>query len=159
MWGFIFLKTNTLLIANADFYLSTYMKKTFLIALALCFAVLVSAAEKVTLETLQADWNKYNNQVVTLTTPLVVCGNFYDSLILAPQRLYCPEEFAVGLADGDSTLYYQIIEQNKQNSICVHCRNAYYDVRTGDIIKNFTRHINKCENIFFLSSWIFHCKC
>ena len=139
--GLRFFKTNTLRIANADLYLSTYMKKTFLIALTLCFAVLVSAAEKVTLETLQADWNKYNNQVVTLTTPLVVCGNFYDSLILAPQRLYCPEEFAVGLADRDSTLYYQIIEQNKQNSICVHCRNAYYDVRTGDIIKNITARV------------------
>ena len=95
-------------------------------------ALLVSATERVTLEQLQADWAKYNDRMVELTTPLVVCGSFYDSLILAPERLYCPDERAIGLADGDSTTYWQIVEQNRAKSICIHCRNNYYAVRSGD---------------------------
>ncbi|MCR5050376.1 MAG: hypothetical protein K6A36_04765 [Paludibacteraceae bacterium] len=102
-----------------------------------CLAALcVQAAERVTLEQLQADWAKYNDRMVELTTPLVVCGSFYDSLILAPERLYCPEERALGLADGDSAMYWQIVEQNRAKSICIHCRNNYYDVRTGDRIRS-----------------------
>ena len=98
-----------------------------------CLIALTSnAIERVTLEQLQADWNKYNDRMVELTTPLIVCGSFYDSLILAPERLYCPDERAFGLADGDSTMYWQIVDQNHAKSICIHCRNNYYDVRTGD---------------------------
>ena len=101
----------------------------------------VFAVERVSLEQLQADWSKYTNQMVEVTTPLVVCGSFYDSLILAPARFYCPEERAVGLADGDSTAYWQIVEANRAASICIHCRNRYYDVRTGDRVKGFTARV------------------
>ena len=101
------------------------MKKGLISFICLVLSLSIWSIERVTLEELQADWSKYSNQMVSLTTPLVVCGSFYDSLILAPERLFCPEELAVGLADGDSTMYYRIVAQNKSNSICVHCRNNY----------------------------------
>ena len=85
----------------------------------------IISVERVSLEQLQSDWNKYTNQTVEITTPLVVCGSFYDSLVLAPERLFCPEERAIGLADGDSTMYYQLAAHNRKNSICVHLRNSY----------------------------------
>ncbi|MBQ3673450.1 MAG: hypothetical protein II928_03125 [Paludibacteraceae bacterium] len=116
------------------------MRKSLLVCLTV-FSLAANATERVTLEQLQNDWQRYQNRIVELRTPLVVCGSFYDSLILAPERLYCPEEKAVGLADGDSTLYWQLVKQNYANSICVHCRNAYYNVRTGDRICSFKARV------------------
>ena len=117
------------------------MKKQFLFFFCFISTLSVSAVERVSLEQLKSDWSKYNNQVVELTTPLVVCGSFYDSLILAPERLFCPEERAVGLADGDSTLYYAIAAQNKAASIVVNCRNSYYNVRCGDRVNGLTARV------------------
>ena len=116
------------------------MKKNILFLIILS-TLSVNAAERVSLEQLRTDWSKYTNQMVTVTTPLIVCGSFYDSLILAPERLYCPEERAVGLADGDSTAYWQIVRSNRANSICVNCRNQYYKVRTGDRVRGFTARV------------------
>ena len=100
------------------------------------FCVLsAQAVERVSLAELQGDWSTYQNQVVEITDELIVCGSYYDSLVLATERLFCPEERAVGLADGDSTAYFQIEEANQAKSIVVHCRNAYYKVRTGDKIR------------------------
>ena len=98
-------------------------------------ALTSQAVERVSLAELQGRWSTYQNQVVEITDELVVCGSYYDSLVLAEERLFCPEERAVGLADGDSTTYFQIEEENKAKSIVVHCRNAYYKVRTGDKIR------------------------
>ena len=117
------------------------MRRLQFICLTALFFISVHATERVTLEQLQNDWQRYQNRIVELRTPLVVCGSFYDSLILAPERLYCPEEKAVGLADGDSTIYWQLVQQNYANSICVHCRNAYYNVRTGDRICSFKARV------------------
>ncbi len=105
------------------------------------FTLSVQAVERVLLEKLQSDWSAYTNQMVRITTPLVVCGSFYDSLILAPERLFCPEERAIGLADGDSTLYDVLVAQNKAESIVVHCRNNYYEVRSGDIVTNLEARV------------------
>ena len=116
--------------------MNTMRKHLFFLILLIC-AHSLTAVERVTLENLQADWSKYVNRSVELTTPLVVCGSFYDSLVLAPARLFCPEERAVGLADGDSTVYWQIVEKNRTNSIVIHCRNNYYNVRSGDIVRSF----------------------
>ena len=116
------------------------MRKHFLLLIAL-YTLSVSAVERVSLEQLQANWSKYQNQVVELTTPLVVCGSFYDSLILAPERLYCPDERAVGLADGDSTQYWIIANQNRAASICVNCKNNYYKVRLGDVVRGFKARV------------------
>ncbi len=112
-----------------------------MLLLLLPITVLLSAAERVTLTQLQADWAKYENKVVEITTPLIVCGNYYDSLLLAPERLYCPEERAKDLAEGDSTDYYRIRAYNRAISICVHCRNAYYDVQTGDLVKGLKARV------------------
>lgn len=117
------------------------MKKLSILVLCALFLAPLSAVERVTLEQLQADWTKYQNQIVQLTTPLVVCGSFYDSLILAPERFYCPEEKAVGLADGDSTDYWRIVEANRAASICVHCRNNYYEVRSGDRVRGLKARV------------------
>ena len=62
------------------------MRKTLLL-----FALLPSllmAATKVTLADLETNgWNHYKGQSITITTPLVVCGTMYDSLILSTERL------------------------------------------------------------------------
>ena len=107
----------------------------------LCLACGLHAVERVSLDSLQANWSKYINQNIELTTPLVVSGSFYDSLILAPTRLFCPEEIATGLADGDSTAYFAHVAQNRETSIVVHCRNNYYNVRTGDIVRRFKARV------------------
>jgi len=105
------------------------------------YTLSVSAVERVSLEQLQTDWSKYTDRMVQVTTPLVVCGSYYDSLILAPERLYCPEERAAGLADGDSTAYLQAMEYNRSRSVCIHCRNSYYKVRTGDRVHGFKARV------------------
>ena len=116
------------------------MKKFFLSILV--FGTLsVSAVERVSLDTLQADWNRYLNSAVTISTPMVVCGSFYDSLVLALERLFCPEERAVGLADGDSTAYWSLAEHNRQASVVLHCKNQYYKVRTGDIVRGLKARV------------------
>ena len=117
------------------------MRKAVFIFFLLVSTLSVSAVERASLEQLQADWNQYTGHDIQLTTPLVVCGSFYDSLILAPQRLFCPEECATGLADGDSTAYWQLAEQNHTSSIVLHCRNQYYNVRTGDIVRNLKARV------------------
>ena len=110
----------------------------------LCLSVLsLPAIERVTLEQLKADWSKYSNQIVQVTTPLVVCGSFYDSLILAPERIYCPEEKAIGLEDGDSTAFNRIVEANRAATIVIHCRNDYYKVRAGDRVRGFKARVTK----------------
>ncbi len=101
----------------------------------------VHAVERVSLDTLQAHWSQFTNRIVRITTPLVVCGNFYDSLILAPERLVCPEERAVGLAEGDSTLYEVLRTHNREASVVLHCRNRYYAVRTGDIVRGLQARV------------------
>ena len=118
------------------------MRKHFLLLIAL-YTLSVSAVERVSLEQLKADWSKYSNQVVQLTTPLVVCGSFYDSLILAPERLFSPDELAIGLADGDSTMYEALVAKNREASIVVNCRNNYYNVRCGDKVKNLQARVTK----------------
>lgn len=124
------------------------MKRTRILGILILLPLmLIQAQEKVTLTQLQANWAKYENQMVEIITPLVVCGNYYDSLILAPERLYCPEERAVGLADGDSTAYWQIRSDNRAVSICVHCRNAYYDVCTGDCVQRLKARVTSPRHL------------
>ena len=115
--------------------------RKILLVLSLFYTLNGLAIERVSLEQLQSDWSKYRDHMVEVTTPLIVCGSFYDSLILAPERLYCPEERAVGLADGDSTVYWQIVQANQAASVCIHCRNSYYKVRTGDRVRGFKARV------------------
>ena len=117
------------------------MKKHLFLFFVCWFASAAVAVERVSFEQLQSDWGKYVNHTVQLTTPLVVCGTFYDSLVLAPERLFCPEEYAVGLADGDSTDYYAIVARNRANSVCVQCSFAYYEMRVGDVVRGLTARV------------------
>ena len=86
-------------------------------------------------------WDPYIGQMVQITTPLYVCGNYYDSLILAPERLYVPEERAIGLAEGDSTMYWAIKQANRAKTISLSCNIRNYEVRTGAILKNLTAYV------------------
>ena len=117
------------------------MKKAVFIFFLLLSTLSVYAVERVSLEQLKSDWTRYTNQTVEITTPLIVCGSFYDSLVLAPERLFCPDERAVGLADGDSTAYYALVAHNREMSVCLHCRNQYYKVRTGDIVRGLKARV------------------
>ena len=67
------------------------MRKIVLL-LAIFFNSSLLAVEKVQFPASFANgWDPYIGKMVQITTPLYVCGNYYDSLILAPERLYVPE--------------------------------------------------------------------
>ena len=111
------------------------MRKFILFAFVL-FAAQVSAVVKVTFPDSFADgWEPYIGKTVEITNPLYVCGNYYDSLILSTERLYVPEEHAVGLAEGDSTVYWQIVNSNRQKRLALSCKVTNYQVRTGAVVK------------------------
>ena len=106
------------------------MRKIWLLAIFL-FIGKVYAIDKVRFPESFADgWDAYVGKMVQITTPLYVCGNYYDSLILSPERLYVPEERAYGLADGDSTQYWENKKANSENSLRLSCNITNYKVRT-----------------------------
>ena len=74
-------------------------------------------------------------QTVCITTPLVVCGTFADSVLLAPERLYVPEERAAGLADGDSADYWRREAYNRSMRICLQCPKSF-DLNLGAVVHN-----------------------
>ena len=115
-------------------------KTTFLIwIISVCS---VWAVEKVQFpESFANGWEPYIGKMVQITTSLYVCGNYYDSLILAPERLYVPEERAIGLAEGDSTTYWAIQQANRAQIINLSCNISNYKVRTGAIVKNLTARV------------------
>ena len=115
------------------------MKRNILFLTLIISVCSVWAVEKVQFpESFANGWEPYIGKMVQITTPLYVCGNYYDSLILAPQRLYVPEERAIGLANGDSTTYWAIKQSNRAQIINLSCKITNYKVRTGAIIKNLT---------------------
>jgi predicted extracellular nuclease len=117
------------------------MRKILLFIIVLCVSNLY-AIEKVKFPESFADgWDQYVGEMVQITTPLYVCGNYYDSLILSPERLYVPEERAYGLADGDSTEYWAIKKANRENSLRLSCKITNYKVRTGAVLKNLTARV------------------
>ena len=113
------------------------MKRVFFILFILTALGSVIAQPKVSIEQLQQDWSAYQGQRVTITTPLVLCGKFYDSLIVSSERLYVPEERAVGLAQGDSTQYWYWRNYNDSLRIKLQCRTAF-NLNLGATVKNLT---------------------
>ncbi|MBR6550752.1 MAG: hypothetical protein IKT71_06070 [Paludibacteraceae bacterium] len=110
--------------------------------LTMLFSISLFALEKVQFPESFADgWEPYVGKMVQITTPLYVCGNYYDSLILAPERLYVPEERAIGLAEGDSTNYWAIKQANRAQIIRLTCNIRNYEVRTGAVLKNLTARV------------------
>lgn len=117
------------------------MRKIILLA-TIILATRLSAVVKVTFPDSFADgWEPYIGQMVEFTNPLYVCGNYYDSLILSPERLYVPEEHAIGLSQGDSTLYWELRQHNRANMINLSCKITNYQVRTGCTIKKLTARV------------------
>lgn len=117
------------------------MRKIVLL-LAIFFTSSLFAVEKVQFPASFANgWEPYIGKMVQITTPLYVCGNYYDSLILAPERLYVPEERATGLAEGDSTVYWAIKQANRAQIISLTCNIRNYEVRTGAVLKNLTARV------------------
>lgn len=115
------------------------MRKTLLIVALLPTFLL--AATKLTLSDLETNgWEHYKGQSITITTPLVVCGTMYDSLILAPERLYVPDERAYGLADGDSTEYWRLVEYNQSKRIKLECKYPY-SINLGAQVRNLTARV------------------
>ena len=115
------------------------MRKTLLILAFLPTFLL--AATKVTLSDLETNgWEHYKGQSITITTPLVVCGTMYDSLILAPERLYVPDERAYGLADGDSTEYWRLVKYNQSKRIKLECKYPY-SINLGAQVRNLTARV------------------
>ena len=107
-----------------------------LILMLLTLSVAASAVTNVSLDQLQQDgWSKYQGQRIRITTPLMVCGSFYDSLVLAPERLYVPEERAVGLDTGDSTRFFELQAYNKSQAIKLVCKKPY-NLNLGATIRN-----------------------
>ena len=118
------------------------MRKVGLLLIVCAWASSMVAVEKVEWPSSFADgWDKYIGKMVQITTPLYVCGNYYDSLILATERLYVPEEHAVGLADGDSTAYWAIKKSNREKMISLSCNIRNYEVRTGAVVKNLQARV------------------
>ena len=116
--------------------------RKFILCTLILIAVQVSAAIQVTFPDSFADgWEPYIGQTVEFTHPLYVCGNYYDSLILSTERLYVPEEHAIGLAQGDSTTYWEIQRNNRSKMIKLSCKISNYQVRTGAIIKKLTAKV------------------
>ena len=115
--------------------------RKLIVLLVLTLTVAAQAVTKVSLEQLQEEgWAKYQGQRVRITTPLVVCGSFYDSLTLAPERLYVPEERAVGLNTGDSTRFWQLVADNAAKSIKLVCKKPYY-LNLGATIRGLEAYV------------------
>ena len=116
--------------------------RKFIIFAFILIAAQVSATIKVTFPDSFSDgWEPYIGQTIEFTHPLYVCGNYYDSLILSTERLYVPEEHAVGLAQGDSTTYWKIKQENRSKMIKLSCKITNYQVRTGCTIKKLTAKV------------------
>lgn len=118
------------------------MKRHTVLAIVFLLTCSVWAVEKVQFpESFANGWEPYIGKMVQITTPLYVCGNYYDSLILAPERLYVPEEHAIGLAGGDSTAYWALKQANRSKTLNLSCKITNYKVRTGAIVKNLTARV------------------
>ena len=118
------------------------MKRNILFLTLIISVCSVWAVEKVQFpESFTNGWEPYIGKMVQITTPLYVCGNYYDSLILAPERLYVPEEHAIGLAEGDSTAYWAIKQANRSKTLNLSCKITNYKVRTGAVVKNLTARV------------------
>lgn len=117
------------------------MRKIILLSF-LLLALQLSAVLKVTFpDSFVNGWEPYIGKTVEITNPLYVCGNYYDSLILSTERLYVPEEHAIGLAEGDSTVYWQIKQSNRSKMLNLSCKITNYQVRTGAVIKKLTAKV------------------
>ena len=97
-----------------------------------CFARPV----RISFDSLAVHWSDYIGQQVCITTPLQISGIFYDSLLLSPSRLMVPEQYAEGLALGDSTRYHELLRANIAHSARLCTRFYGYQLQTGNTVRN-----------------------
>lgn len=97
-----------------------------------CFARPV----RISFDSLSVHWDRYIGQQVCITTPLQISGIFYDSLLLSPSRLMVPEQYAEGLASGDSTRYHELVRANLAHSARLCTRFYGYKLQTGNTVRN-----------------------
>lgn len=112
--------------------------KRHLIILLVLFAGLsgVHAVTKLSLAELDSrGWETLKGQQVCITTPLVVCGTYQGVVTLAEERLFVAEERAPGLADGDSTAYWQRVAYNASKRIRLACKYPY-SLNLGATVRN-----------------------
>lgn len=119
------------------------MKKIYVVLAILSFVSFsASGVTRVSFPESFADgWDSYCGQTVQFTTPLYVCGVYYDSLLLSPRRLFVPEEHACGLADGDSTEYRVLLEANRRDVIKLQAKYYPYQIMTGSVIYNLKARV------------------
>ncbi|MBQ2541223.1 MAG: hypothetical protein II551_06225 [Paludibacteraceae bacterium] len=86
-------------------------------------------------DTLAAHWQQYIGQEVEISTPLCISGIFYDSLLLAPERLMVPEQYADGLEKGDSTRFRELEQHNVARSARLCTRFYGYKLQHGNTIR------------------------
>lgn len=121
--------------------------RKLLILFVLTLTVAAQAVTKVSCEQLQqSGWASYQGQRIRISTPLIVCGTFRDTIILAPERLYVPEERAVGLNKGDSSRYWQIAKDNAAKQIKLVCRKPY-DLNLGATVRGLEGNVTDYQTI------------
>ncbi|MBR2167806.1 MAG: hypothetical protein IJ920_05750, partial [Paludibacteraceae bacterium] len=121
--------------------------RQLLILFVLTLTVAAQAVTKVSCEQLQQNgWAAYQGQRICISTPLIVCGTFRDTIILAPERLYVPEERAVGLNKGDSSRYWQIAKDNATKQIKLVCRKPY-DLNLGATVRGLEGNVTDNQTI------------
>ena len=121
--------------------------RKLLILFVLTLTVAAQAVTKVSCEQLQQNgWAAYQGQRIRISTPLIVCGTFRDTIILSPERLYVPEERAVGLNKGDSSRYWQIAKDNAAKQIKLVCRKPY-DLNLGATVRGLEGNVTDYQTI------------
>lgn len=96
---------------------------------------------KLPFDSLVGHWQDYIGQQVEIITPLQISGIYYDSLVLSPERLMVPEQYAEGLEYGDSTRYYELVQKNLSHSVRLCTRFYGYKLQTGNTIKRLRAQV------------------
>ena len=98
-------------------------------------AVSIQAVTRVSFDELSQQSWVYQGQRIALTTPMIVCNSYKDTVTLAPERLYVPEENAAGLSEGDSTEYFRLKAYNESQRLRLVCKAPYW-LNLGATVKN-----------------------
>lgn len=110
---------------------------TFFFFLTACLSVWA-----IPVDSLYAHWDDLRGERVTISTPLYLCGTVYGAVLLSPERLYVPNEHAVGLAEGDSTEYFRLQAYNRAHLIRVEAPYEWSKFRLGATITGLEARVD-----------------
>ncbi|MCQ2328344.1 MAG: hypothetical protein MJZ59_03225 [Paludibacteraceae bacterium] len=101
-------------------------------------------------------WTGHKGDTVTFNNLFYVCeiDPWNDQLTIAYRRLRTPEEYAVGLSEGDSTDYYRIAAQNAADKITLHY-DVSNSVRLGATIERLRARIDANQRLTAVESVTF----